>query len=354
MTNRIIYRQQGFSLVELMVGMVLGLFLAMGIAQVFISNNSSFRTQEGLAKIQEGGRFAMGRISSAIRMAGYFGCSGPAAGDNSARTNVLAVGLTGTVMENLRDPPVSGVNNVAAGTDIDGNTLVEGSDTITLFGSGMSGQSFTGVDVPPESDITINTPHVTFKEGDYVMIADCQTIDVLRATNNTDPTTVKHAITSDGATFNKKATLSRQYGEDAVVTHPYINTYFVADSGRTNFQGRAIMSLFMQDINGLVSELVEGVSDLQVLYGVDTDTDYESDRYMTATEIGASGSVGWGDVVSVRISLLVDSIDDALGAPADYTYMGATFTPTDRRLRKEFTALYSLRDRTLIEMVSTP
>ncbi len=350
MNNQGMYRQQGFSLVELMVGMVLGLFLAMGVAQVFVSNNSTFRTQEGLAKIQEGGRFAMQRISSAVRLAGFFGCAGPSDKELTADVYVLASDPPGGLTSIATGTPITGQNNVLTGTTISGRTLVTGSDTITLRGSGMAGVSYTGTETDPAGDITINTATYPIVEGDYVLISDCSTINMVRASKDTTQSLVKHAMTSDGNDYNTQDRLTKYFGADAIVTNPFINTFFVADSGRTNYQGNSVTSLYMQDMSGAVHELVEGVSQLQVMYGVDTDEDYQSDRYMDASQITTANN--WGDVVSVRISLLVDSVDDALQERAAYTFMGTSYTPStgDRRLRKEFTGFYTLRNRALGEM----
>ncbi len=350
MNNQGMYGQQGFSLVELMVGMIIGLFLAMGVAQVFISNNSTFRSQEGLSRVQEGGRFAMQRISSAVRLAGFFGCSGPSDKELTADAYVLASSPPSGLATITTDTPVTGQDNVAASTSISGKTLVTGSDTITLRGSGMAGVSYTGTDASPAADITINTATYPIVEGDYVLISDCSTINMVRATEDTTQSLVKHAMTSGGDDYNTQDSLTKLFGADAIVTNPFINTFFVADSGRTNYQGNSVTSLYMQDMSGAVHELVEGVSQLQVMYGVDTDEDYQSDRYMDASQITTAKN--WGDVVSVRVSLLVDSVDDALQEPTDYVFMETSYTPGtgDKRLRKEFTGFYTLRNRALGEM----
>ncbi len=332
-----IFRQHGFSLVELMVGMILGLFLVLGIGQVFVSNNNTFRTQEGMAKIQEGGRFAMQHISSAIRSAGFFGCAGL---NSKIKYYVIADPAPDGLDAINLTTPVSGQNNVASG-DIGGKTLVVNSDTITLRGSGGSGMDYTGIEVAPGEDVPIANGNVTFKEEDYVLVTDCSVADLFRATS-ASLTSIKHDTTCDtsGDTCNKRATLSKLYGADAIVVQPYSKTFFVADSGRTNAQGNAVMSLYLKGTSGTVAELVEGVSMMQVLYGVDTNNDHVAERYMDTP-------TSWQDVVSVRVSLLMDSVDDAANAPVDYTFLGASYSSpvTDRRMKKEFTGLFTLRNR---------
>ncbi len=345
MNRQAIFWQQGFSLVELMVGMVLGLFLALGIGQVFVSNNNTFRTQEGMAKIQEGGRFAMQRISTAVRSAGFFGCAGMT-GKAAIKPYVIASNAPTGLASITTDTPIFGTDNASSMT-IDSKAVVDGSDTLTLRGSGMSGIAYTGVDIVPSADVPLASGNDSFQEEDLVLITDCATADLFRATDATS-VAVMHNTTciTSGSTCNKSASLSKLYGGDAVVVHPYINTYFVAASGRTNYQGNPVMSLFLLDASGTAVELIEGVSDMQVLYGVDTNGDKVAERYMRADEITTANN--WDQVVTVRISLLLDSIDDAVNTPATYTDLkGISQNPTDRLLRKEFTGLFTLRNRVL-------
>jgi len=51
-------RQQGLTLVELMIAMVIGLILIAGVIQIFLSSQQAYRTQESMSRIQESGRFA--------------------------------------------------------------------------------------------------------------------------------------------------------------------------------------------------------------------------------------------------------------------------------------------------------
>lgn len=68
-------RQGGFSLIELMVAMVLGLIVAGGIVSVFLATTSSSVTQTQLAKLQEEGRFAMTALTTDLRMTNAQYCS---------------------------------------------------------------------------------------------------------------------------------------------------------------------------------------------------------------------------------------------------------------------------------------
>ena len=91
--------------------------------------------------------------------------------------------------------------------------------------------------------------------------------------------------------------------------------------------------------------MVEGVEDMQILYGEDTDADNVANRYVDA---GTAG-LAMENVVSVRISLLLRSVENnLLTDPTQVTYNGADFPnpllANDRYLRKVFNATISVRN----------
>ncbi len=68
------HNQSGFTLVELMVALVLGMFLTAGVIQVFTSNQQTYRVTENLSRLQENGRFAIEFIARDVREANYKAC----------------------------------------------------------------------------------------------------------------------------------------------------------------------------------------------------------------------------------------------------------------------------------------
>lgn len=71
-------RQRGVSLVEIMIAITVGLVLTAGVIQVFVSNKQAYRVQEGLARVQENGRFTLAFITRDVRGSGFLGCAGNA------------------------------------------------------------------------------------------------------------------------------------------------------------------------------------------------------------------------------------------------------------------------------------
>ena len=53
------YRQNGISIVEIMVSIAISLILLAGVMQIMLTNKQTYRVQEAFARLQENGRFAM-------------------------------------------------------------------------------------------------------------------------------------------------------------------------------------------------------------------------------------------------------------------------------------------------------
>ncbi|HET8900066.1 MAG TPA: PilW family protein [Rhodanobacteraceae bacterium] len=66
---------QGFTLVELLVAMVLGIIVSGGIISLFASTSRANRVQASLAHMQENGRFAVSRLVDDLRMTNGQYCS---------------------------------------------------------------------------------------------------------------------------------------------------------------------------------------------------------------------------------------------------------------------------------------
>ncbi len=121
--------QAGFTLVELMVSMVLGIVVIGGVVSVLVANKNSYRTNEGLSQVQEAARTAFELMARDVRQAGGTGC------DSARRmANVLNPGtewwLTWDSIrgyDDAEDDPA-----VTEGT-ADGNRIA-GTDSLHLMG----------------------------------------------------------------------------------------------------------------------------------------------------------------------------------------------------------------------------
>jgi len=65
-------RQSGFTIVEMMVALGIGLVVVLGLAVAFVNMKSTFSTQDKLTQLQDGERLAMSMLSDTVHEAGYF------------------------------------------------------------------------------------------------------------------------------------------------------------------------------------------------------------------------------------------------------------------------------------------
>ena len=65
-------RQAGFTIVEMMVALGIGLVVVLGLAVAFVNMKSTFSTQDKLTQLQDNERLAMTMLTDAVQQAGYF------------------------------------------------------------------------------------------------------------------------------------------------------------------------------------------------------------------------------------------------------------------------------------------
>lgn len=64
------FRNKGFTLIELMVSLAIGLLVALAATQLFVANQQSFNLQRGMGDVQDNGRFALDFMGHDIRLSG--------------------------------------------------------------------------------------------------------------------------------------------------------------------------------------------------------------------------------------------------------------------------------------------
>ena len=72
MQKPVIKSQNGFTLVEIMVAMVLSLILGVAIVTVFVNNSHSFSQDDNVMRMQDDARFALQQIAFDLSMAGHY------------------------------------------------------------------------------------------------------------------------------------------------------------------------------------------------------------------------------------------------------------------------------------------
>lgn len=348
MTRRSPSSQVGVSLIELLIAMALGLILIATIGNAYVSAKQSFRTLDALSRIQEGARYAFEFIAQDVRMSGFTG--GPAAYGEIAQP----AGWTNT-LQDLREYPLIGFDEGNGTAPAWATSRLRG-DTLTVVHADEENQYALDPGVAPNcTGTTICTltawPNPAPAVGGYFISADYSRASAFQAT----------AVDGGARTVSRAIDLGAMAG--AIGARRLFRlrgaTYYI----RSNPGGEP--ALYRAPLGGSVEELIEGIQDMQITYGVDTTAaaDGAVDAYWTANQVTAgtdgvtalpvdatysAAAVGyWRRVLSVRVSLLMVSRADenVTGAPQRYTFNGTATTPTDGRLRKVFTHTIAVRNR---------
>ncbi|WP_426414841.1 PilW family protein [Aestuariirhabdus sp. LZHN29] len=345
----------GFSLVELMVAMALGVFLILGVAQIFINTSSTSRGQNALAEIHESARYAISFLSDEIQRSGDKGC---VLGNVGLVNKLAPAGNTfwwdfsdeddnwvmGRSIEGFEaqggawDRAVdAGITNPVVGSDI---LVVRGT-----VGAGIPVADSTGVN----ADLTLHDTTHSLVKGDLIVASyDCRNAAFWEVSNNpAGGTTVQYA-TNCGATngpCNSAVNTDMWMRPDpASDIYPEIRklstrAYWV----RNNPNG--VPSLYWKNGTNAPEELVEGVEQLQLTYGINSNNNqWETvQEYLTADAI-----TDWGQVTSVRVAMVVVSPTlNAASGRQDLIIEGSTIPTayTDGFLRRTFAFTINRRGR---------
>ena len=325
-------RQSGVSLVEVMIAMVLGLFLMGSVVQFFVQSRQSNRVHEATARMQETGRMALEIMSRDIRMADFWGC----AGDMSKIVNNLNSANPGYV-----DYQSGGIGGTEGGTG--------GSDTLVLrggFGTGLFLEPPYGPQASANLSVAAGN---SLSQGDIILISDCVQGDIFQISNanpggsgsivhNTGSTTApgNYNATNPGCPGANAHCLSKVYGSDASVFSVQEITYSVG----TGSEGEP--ALFR---NGI--EFLDGVEELQVLYGEDTDAPGTAGEGIANYYLPADQVADMDRVVGVRIAVVTRSNHDNLvpGGNQSFSVFGTAFAGADNRIRRVYETTVNIRNR---------
>lgn len=342
---------RGMTLVELMVGLAIGMFLVAVMGAVYVGSRSTFVAQESGARMQENGRFVMDTLGNDLRMAGFRGCvNGSAAQppvDNTLNTPT-------TLLYNFNEPVWGSRNNgvswsPALPAPASGLGADAGGDVLVVRRPYGVGWSLIAEMADPTVALTI-TPTGAFTQGDLLMVADCVGASVLQATNATPGTAgaLAHVAGTAGAVPGVAANaLSRTYANDARVWRMQTLIYYLAASQRRTGE-MALWSYVnpVYDGQAQLSELATGVQSMAVTYGLNTGGPDVSGNRAADTFKSADQVADWTQVVSARVELvLVGGTEASTTAIQPYVFNGQSVTPTDHRRRAVMSTMVSLRNR---------
>ncbi|KKO47182.1 hypothetical protein WG68_00580 [Arsukibacterium ikkense] len=288
-------KQQGFSLVELMIAMVLGLLVIGGVIGVFIANQATSRANMTLSELQNTARLSFQLMSQDIRNAGFIGCNNsPWVGNSIAIAGVRpawADWATGSGILGLA-APVAAINGV---------TPTNGTQALRLMfaaGNSNSINNYVG------STLSLNTNSVV-AAGQVAVACDETMSSIFQVT-----TAVADEVTHNVSGLNADADLGfispwapgtsppRNFSNNAMLMRFESIAWFVAPSR----DDTTVNSLYRASLIGdtqVNEEVLFGVSDLQFVY-----LNGDTLNFETAAAVNASNT--WGRIIAANVTVTLD------------------------------------------------
>ncbi|UUZ56557.1 type IV pilus modification protein PilV [Massilia sp. H-1] len=221
-------KQTGFSLMEMLVAMALGLLVVGGVAAVLASSSTIYKSSESRARIQEGSRFSLGMLQEDVRMSGHMGCFNYDLIPNRYSSIVKDGGFDGEYATRVvgYDALTTGGFHATLPTHIGqtGFKPVNGSDVLVV--RVPTGKTLPVSDVMPTDEVPIPLGDATGLEADRMaVVSDCNYAVLFVMTNVPADKKIGHA-----ANKNTQVSLGRTFRNDqgASLTPVSSVAYFVA------------------------------------------------------------------------------------------------------------------------------
>lgn len=323
--------QSGFTMIELMVAMAIGLVILAAMSSVVVTNIKARSEFDKSNRMIENGRYALTVLADSIRMAGYLG---------PFDTNNLPV-----IPAHPLDPPdpcdFSSIAKVEAalGYYVQGFRALT---TATLPGLPPeclgTGKPLSTADLRPGSDVivvkrvsSISTPAASVPSPNAVYYFQSSLCDADASRYRID--TVKANFILRTAKWGDPANKCASNTELADTYRIVVEIYFVAPD---NQPGDGVPTLKRMEIDDsgawIVRPLVEGIEYLKLEYGIDNSPtpvpDGVVDRYLTCEPPlapatpppSACSAEQLSQVVDVRVHLLARNLAETSGFTDDDAY----------------------------------
>ena len=354
-------RFAGFSVVELMVGLTLGLFLVGVAAAVFVASRQSLKVQDNSAHIQESARALIEDITKEVRRGASFGCYVPKQEVQFMVTATMPTGSGGT----FPLPPVS-ANNFVHGGDVSalslpgtsGVTRVSGTDYIGVQYGQPAANLVVGGGPNASLDFAASYPmnhSLTVAAGQPMIIADCNSATMFRVDDTGTVSTLNHVI--GGANNVVPPDI---VGSDPILSGNVYQTgttimwfqapvFFVGEDG----SGRRSLYRWDTSNSGGVQPMVPNVEQMQVVFGVDSASQPTQLNSVTQWLSGAAVEMGglWQNVMAVSAHLVVRSDEELAIEPKNFVWDSSRmmFVPSslasDLYVRQTYVVTATLRNR---------
>jgi type IV pilus assembly protein PilW len=285
-------KQLGVTLVELMVALGIGSLLMIGAVSVYMQSRTAFTVSESVARLQENARYAFEILEPDIRMAHYWGLT--------ARTNRIQGRATPL------DPVPPGL---AVAGDCQQNWAINLEEEVGGDNNGYAWPNcapFLNAATPPTSDTLV----VRRVSEDPLLILQPGVIYV------------QSARFRDGQLFTGAAIPPGFVPAESATHSLIVNGYYVSSTSTLSTPGNLVPSLRSKGLVGGFGagggpsiqdfEIIPGVEDMQIQFGVDTDLPGTPTRGSVNQFVnpgdpiitpGAPGFLPQADILAVRIWL---------------------------------------------------
>lgn len=254
--HRLLFRQRGISLVELMIAITLGLLIMSGLIGIFVNNSRARAETEKASQQVENGRYATQLLLEDLQMAGFYGELNPVVipVPITMPPNVCA-DVSATALHPDLALPIQGYHNVSTGTlsACGVADLVVGSDIVVVRRTSSCVAGTAGCAAVDTTKYTyFQTGLCPSDSGSYVV--------------DTDAT---HFTLTKGAAVGTPSICGTAAAAIANIRAFYTHIYYLANN---NVAGDGIPTLKMVELgsgafNAPVA-LVEGIQQMQLEYGV--------------------------------------------------------------------------------------
>lgn len=304
----------GFSLIELIVALGLGLFLIAIMANSTSGILRSGRSIEQSGEVAETSRYLTNLLNTELRLAGFFGQLDYLA-DPSATLPDICSGPLKAGLNNAMAIPIQGMDNISAGQRLcGGDRLLTGSDILLIRRADTRSQA-------PGRGLTAMQHYIQAIPGKVIV-----------------------AMGADQASF----TLRQSDGMTAAPLRAWRQTIYYVSADNI-FKRRR----FYRGSLSPSEPLAEGVDDFQLVYGIDrSGNGVANAEAQQPAFINAPGSVeDWANTVAVEFYLLISSTENsaAISKRQSYSYANKPDLVFEdkkiRRLIKGFAALENLSAR---------
>ena len=354
-------RQLGFTLIELMIGVVLGIALVTGVISIFTSNQQSFKVNSDLARLQESARFAYEQMNREIRDAGTNPC-GVRAVNSIVRTTATTVPWWGDwnagTLRGYDSGEEVGVGGVTIGSSVDNR--VTGTDAIVVLRTiNDDGQLRTIANHDADAkQITLNGTQ-NFGALDLAFVCDNSSAVIFQVDTVSSPVRINYDVslptancsTSMGWASNVDCTanaVSKTFAIGSFATKFDPAIWYI---GLTSSGQRALFRETMHNDGTLITtqrrEFVPDVHDMQIKYLLRTKNADPAipptlannwvDANVINAQAGAWGATNLNEAVAVQIELTFRS--DANTGISDNT---------SQPLERKTISVISLRNREII------